>query len=153
MHAARFSCVVGLIVAAGCGAAAALDAPVPVRDVVVLVDLRGRCLVGACDPIALDRPTLALVRLVNRGTDTSYIAMCGPQPALAEQQWIDGQWQFSGPADACVNGPPSMALAPGDSMLTNWWPPTGLSRLMLGVGPTSSFRDMQEDVSNAVRVP
>lgn len=50
---------------------------------------------GGCDAYSSDRTTLALVRVVNRGSDTSYIGMCGPSPALNEQRLIDGQWSSS----------------------------------------------------------
>lgn len=134
-----------------CGAAE-LAGPQAVRNVDMTVDVPGRCLVGGCDPYSADRTTLALVRVVNRGSDTSYVAMCGSSPAFAEQQLIDGKWQFTGPVDACVNAPPTMALAPGDSVLANWYPPKGTSRMVLGVGATANVRDMELAASNAVRL-
>jgi hypothetical protein len=149
---ARFAIALVLGVVACGGGDAALSGPLPVRDVVMSVDVPGRCLAGGCDPISADRATLALVRVVNRGSDTSFIAMCGPSPAFDEQQLIDGQWQFTGPAVACVNGPPTMPLAPGDSVLANWYPPKGTSRMTVGVGPTASVFTLELDVSNAVRL-
>ena len=147
----RRSVIILALGASACGSAA-LAGPLPVRNVVMSVDGPGRCLVGGCDPFCGDRTTLALVRAVNRGTDTSYIAMCGPSPAFAEQQLIDGRWQFTGPGVACVNGPLTMALAPGDSVRTNWYPPKGTSRMALGVGATAAPQDLELDASNAVRL-
>ena len=142
-----------VILAAGCSGPAALTGPMPVRDVEITVDVPGRCIFGGCDPVSLDRATLALVRVVNRGADTSYVAMCGSVPNLAEQQLTHGQWQFTGPAAVCANAPPTMALAPGDSVLGNWYPPRGVSRITLAVGGTAAPRDMALDASRAVRLP
>ena len=147
----RRSVIIVAFGATACGSGA-LAGPQPVRNVVLSVDVPGRCLFGGCDPVSGDRTTLALVRAVNRGSDTSFIAMCGPNPAFAEQQLIDGRWQFTGPAAACVNGPLTMALAPGDSVLTNWYPPKGTSRMALGVGASASPQDLELDASNAVRL-
>ena len=139
-----------ILVVTACGGAD-LAGPMPFRDVVLIVDVPGPCL-ATCDPGAPDRTTLALIRVLNRGSDTSYIGMCGPRPAFAEQQLIGGQWQFTGPVDACVSGPLTMALAPGDSVLANWFPPKGTSRMILGVGPTAAVQDLELDASNAVRL-
>ncbi|HEU4989181.1 MAG TPA: hypothetical protein VFT41_05320 [Gemmatimonadaceae bacterium] len=144
--------MISLMIAAACGGAGPLAGPMPVRNVVMTVDVPGRCLVGGCDPYSSDRNVLALVRVVNRGSDTSYVAMCGGSPAFNEQDLIDGQWQFAGPAVACASGPPVMALAPGDSVRTNWWPPKGVSRMTLAVGATAAGQDAQLDASNAVRL-
>jgi hypothetical protein len=116
------------------------------------VEIPGRCIVGGCDPVSGDRTTLALVRVVNQGPDTSYVGMCGPTPSFGEQRLIDGKWEFTGPAVACVDGPLTMPLAPGDSLLANWFPPKGTSRITLGVGPTPAPQDLELDASNAVRL-
>lgn len=144
--------VIAVVLAATACGGAELSGPLPVRDVVLSVDVPGRCLVGGCDPFSSDRPTLALVHAVNHGSDTSYIAMCGPSPAFAEQVLVNGQWVFMGPVDACVNGPLTMALAPGDSVLANWYPPKGTSRITLGVGATAAPQDLALDASNAVHL-
>jgi len=147
--------VVGSIVlvalVAGCGAGVDLTDPAAVRNVMISVDVPGQCL-SSCDPPSSDRTTLALVQAVNRGSDTSYINVCGSEPAWTEQQFVGGEWGYVGPVSDCVVGPVSMPLAPGASLRVNWFPPKGQSRMTLVVASTPTLTDAAQAALAAVDI-
>jgi hypothetical protein len=101
----------------------------------------------------MDRRTLALVRVVNTGSSTSYLQTCGQQSALIEQQFVNGRWQYVGPAITCPNGAGPIALAPGDSVQVNWFLASGRSRIVLGVARRLDLSDEALDTSAAVDIP
>ncbi|HVB30520.1 MAG TPA: hypothetical protein VNE60_03220 [Gemmatimonadaceae bacterium] len=147
----RRSHVALAIVFAACGSAR-LTGPVAVRDVAISVDVPGQCLFS-CDPPGQDRTTPTLVRAVNRGRDTSYISLCGDQPAWTEQQFVGGRWQNTYATVDCVVGPVSRPLAPDDSVRINWFPESGVrSRMTLTVGGTASLGDGELAASAAVEI-
>jgi hypothetical protein len=112
-----------------------------VHGVVLTVTVPGRCLVGGCDPASSDATTLGLARVVNTGSSTAYLALCGSQPAFGEQQLIGGTWSNIGPAISCVSGSASGPLAPGDSLRINEFFAAGRRRLVLTVSSVPSMAD------------
>ncbi len=132
-----------------------LTSPVanPVDNVLITVMVPGQCLNLGCDPPSADRTTLALVRVRNTGSVTSYLQTCGQQSALAEQQFVNGQWQDVGPAITCPVGAGPIALSPGDSIRVNWFFATGRRRIVLGVAGSVDLSNEGLSTSAAVDIP
>jgi hypothetical protein len=81
------------------------------------------------------------VRILNTGMSPVYLATCGPQPALTEQQMIDGTWSFVGPAISCTLAPGPRLLAAGDSIQLNEFFARGHRRLLLTVASVPTMAD------------
>lgn len=140
--------VLAAFAAAACGKAVTGPGPVIVDNVVITATVPGTCRDGlACDPIGAPYTTLGLITVRNDGTATAYLRACGSTVALSEQQLINGEWQFVGPAILCAQGPPSIALAAGDSIQSNWWFAPGTRRLTLGVAPAADLTGEALDAS------
>lgn len=124
----------------------------PADDVLMTVEVPGRCLVGGCDPVGPDRTTLALVTITNTGASTAYLRTCGGVADLMEQQLQGGKWVASSTlVPQCALPPtPSIALAAGQSVQVNWFFEFVTSRLLLDVGTTADLSDAQTDASAAV---
>lgn len=139
LHSSRLI-LAAVFATAACGkSVTGLDAVV-VDDVVITATVPGPCRDGlACDPFSTAYPTLGLVTVHNRGTTPAYLRACGTYVAPEEQQLVDGQWQFTGPAITCPQGPPSIALAAGDSIQSNSWLAPGTWRFTLGVAPSADL--------------
>lgn len=145
--ACRFLLLAALA-AVACGKAVTGPGAVIVDDVVITATVPGPCRNGlACDPIGGDYTTLGLITVRNNGTAAAYLQACGSTVALSEQQLVDGQWQFVGPAILCAQGPVSIALAAGDSIQSNWWFAPGTRRLTLGVASAPDLTGEALDAS------
>jgi hypothetical protein len=71
---------------------------------------------------------------------------------MVEQQLVDGQWIFVGPAYTCPQTEGPIGLAPGDSIMSNWFFAPGTRRLAVGVGGTVDMSDQSLDTSAAFEV-
>ena len=142
-----FALVAAFLIGA-CGEAVTGPGAVIVDDVVITATVPGPCRDGlACDPIGGDYTTLGLITVHNNGTAAAYLQACGSTVALSEQQLVNGQWQFVGPAILCAQGPVSIALAAGDSIQSNWWFAPGTRRLTLGVASAADLTGEALDAS------
>ncbi len=119
----------------------------------ITVVIPGNCIVGGCDPPSADRTHLALVSVLNTGSVTAYLQACGDYAAMEEQQFVNGQWAFVGPAITCPVTPGPIVLAPGDSIQVNWFFATGRRRIVLGVASMLDLSDEALDSSAAFDVP
>ena len=119
----------------------------------ISVDFNGGYIVGGCDPPGGGRTHLTLVTITNTGTATAYLTACGTYAAVGEQQFIDGQWTYVGPAISCPVTPGPIVLAAGASLRSNWWFATGRRRLVVGVGSDAALSDATLDASAGFDVP
>jgi hypothetical protein len=131
---------------------AATSPPIVSHGVMITIAVPGRCLVGACDQVSADFSHLGLVTIRNAGATTAYLHRCGPGPALAEQQFVKGQWVMFGPAISCPVTPGPLTLAPGDSLQSNWFFWAGEWRMTLGVASQASMSDETLDASASIGI-
>ncbi|MBI1810081.1 MAG: hypothetical protein HYR75_09310 [Gemmatimonadetes bacterium] len=124
----------------------------PVRGIELSIVIPGSCLL-TCAPVLADHQALAIVRVVNRGGQASYVQTCGTQAMLVEQQYVLGQWVNSGAAIICPVTPRQLSLAPGDSIRVNWYFASGRSRIVLGVGGRADLSDAALAAAAAIDVP
>lgn len=120
--------------------------------VLLTVTIPGHCLVGGCDPPGGGRTSLALVRALNTGTTTVSLQTCGDYVQFREEQFVEGQWQWVGPAITCPINHGPITLAPGDSLQVNWWFASGTRRMVLA-GSTTDFRDSSVSTSASFVIP
>jgi hypothetical protein len=109
------------------------------NGLLLAVSVPGRCLAGGCDPVDAEFDHLGLVTLRNSGTAKAFVRLCGTQPAIGTQQWINGEWTNVGPAVSCVFGPRSMVIAPHDSLQLNSFFAIGIWRLTVGVAADTAL--------------
>lgn len=151
---AALLCASALLAAAACGNDLTGPSPAVVAyGVTISVDLNGGCIVGGCDPTGDARTHLALVTVTNTGTTTAYLSACGNSAAIDEQQFVDGQWTYVGPAIACPVTPGPIPLAAGASLRSNWWFATGRRRLVVGVAGDAPLTNVTLDASAGFDVP
>ena len=139
-----------------CTDSTGLDSARPVDNVLIRIDVPGRCLVGGCDPVSTDRNILGLVTILNMGTATAYVRSCGTIPLLTEQHLEGGVWvtQVTTITGVCTSPPnPSMAFAPGDSVQLNYFFPHTPTRLVVDVATNADLSDERLDASAGVGVP
>ncbi|MFI5231338.1 MAG: hypothetical protein ACHQSE_02380 [Gemmatimonadales bacterium] len=148
MYGSRSFLLVAVLAAAACSKDVTGPSAIVVDDVVITAKVPGNCRDGlACDPISAAYTTLGLITIHNNGGAPAYLRACGSTVAMTEQQLVDGQWKAVGPALDCAQGPPSIALAAGDSIQTNWWFAPGIRRLTVGVAATADLSGEALDAS------
>lgn len=139
---ARISFTVSLIVLVG-GCSGDLAGPtnvaMPSNGLLVSVAVPGQCLVGGCDPANAEQNHLGLITLTNTGSTNVFVPLCGPLPAMGTQQFVDGRWVNVGPVASCVFGPPSMVIAPHDSLRFNSFFAIGIWRLSVGAATDTAL--------------
>lgn len=111
----------------------------PANGLLVSVSVPGPCLVGGCDPANAESNHLGLITVKNTGSEKVFVPLCGPLPAMGTQQLIDGKWVNVGPAASCVFGPPSMVIAPHDSLRFNSFFAAGIWRLSVGAATDTTL--------------
>ena len=130
-----------LIVLGGCSSdmAGPTDVVMPANGLVVTLSVPGPCLVGGCDPIDAEFNHLGLITLTNSGTEKVFVPLCGTLPAMGTQQFVGGKWVNVGPAVSCVFGPPSMVIAPHDSLRFNSFFAIGTWRTSVGAATDTAL--------------
>ena len=123
---------------------------VPANGLLVSVSVPGQCLVGGCDPVSTEINRLGLITLTNTGTEKVFVPLCGPLPAMGTQEFVGGVWVNVGPAASCVFGPPSMVIAPHDSLRFNSFFSVGIWRLSVGAATDTSL--VNEGLSTSASV-
>jgi hypothetical protein len=121
---------------------AAPTSPIPADGLLITVVAPGRCLVGGCDPVNSDANTLGLITLENTSGAPVFVSACGTLPALGLQELVNGEWQFVGPAVACVSGPKSIAIAAHDSLRLNQFFAPGVWRMTVSVATTQTLEPL-----------
>lgn len=150
---ARILCAVGVVIMlGGCSGdlAGPNDVAMPANGLLVSLAIPGRCLVGGCDPANSESNHLGLITLSNTGSEKVFVPLCGPLPAMDTQQFVKGKWVNVGPAVSCVAGPPSMVIAPHDSLRFNRFFAIGVWRL--GVGASTDTTLVNEALSTSAAV-
>ena len=151
----RSVCAASLVVLfCGCGGnlVGPNDIAMPANGLLVSLAIPGPCLVGGCDPANSESTHLGLITLTNTGSEKVFVPLCGPLPAMGTQQFVDGKWVNVGPAVLCAAGPPSMAIAPHDSLRFNQFFAIGVWRLGLGAATDTALVDEALSQSAAVVV-
>lgn len=115
------------------------DVAMPAHGLLLSVAVPGRCLVGGCDPVNTQTNQLGLITLTNTGTQNVYVPLCGPLPAMTTQQFVYGEWVNVGPVASCVFGPPSMVIAPHDSVQFNQFFAIGIWRMNVGAATDTAL--------------
>ena len=148
----RLVCASLLILFCGCSGdlAGPNQVAVPANGLLVSLVIPGQCLVGGCDPANSESTHLGLITLTNTGSEKVFVPLCGPLPAMATQQFVDGRWVNVGPAISCVAGPPSTAIAPHDSLRLNQFFALGVWRM--GVGAATDTGLVNEALSTSAAV-
>ena len=152
---AHIVCSVSLIVLlGGCNGdlAGPNAAAMPANGLLVSLSVPGPCLVGGCDPVNLETNHLGLITLTNTGTEKVFVPLCGPLPAMGTQQFVGGTWINVGPVASCVVGPPSMVLAPHDSLRFNQFFAAGIWRSSVGAATDTALVNEGLSTSAAVVV-
>jgi hypothetical protein len=134
------------IVLATFAAACSSDIVAPVsattaHGVIVSMSVPGQCLFGGCDPAISPPFVLGLGTILNTGSSTVYLHACNTALALREQELVNGTWIDVYPASTCAIGPPSIALAPKDSVQFNSYFHAGTRRMVIGVATVSALTD------------
>ena len=111
----------------------------PANGLLVSVAVPGPCLVGGCDPVSTELNHLGLITLTNTGSGKVFVPLCGTLPAMGTQQLVNGKWVNVGPAASCVAGPPSMVIAPHDSLRFNQFFAVGVWRMSVGAATDTAL--------------
>ena len=140
---ARIVCTFTVIaLLAGCSSgdlAILTEVATPANGLLVSVAVPGQCLVGGCDPVSGEANRLGLITLTNTGSEKVFVPLCGTLPAMGTQQLVDGKWVNVGPVASCVFGPPSMVIAPHDSLRFNSFYAAGIWRLSVGAATDTAL--------------
>jgi hypothetical protein len=115
------------------------DVATPANGLLVSVSVPGQCLVGGCDPVSMEFNHLGLITLKNTGSVKVFVPLCGTLPAMGTQQFVDGKWINVGPVASCVYGPPSMVIAPHDSLRFNSFFAVGIWRMSVGAATDTAL--------------
>jgi hypothetical protein len=126
--------------------------PMPADGLSITVAAPGACLVGGCDTANSEANTLALITLENMSGAPVFVTPCGTLPALGFQQFVNGEWQFVGPAVSCVSGPKSISIAAHDSLRLNQFVAPGVWRITLSVATSPTLEPLALSVSGSFTV-
>ena len=128
-----------LVLLGGCNSNGLTDVATPANGLLVSLAIPGECLVGGCDPVSTDANHLGLITLTNTGTEEVFVPLCGTLPAMGTQQFVGGRWINVGPVAVCVAGPPSMVIAPHDSLRFNRFFAVGIWRMSVGAATDTAL--------------
>lgn len=137
---------------AGCSSGDLTGVATPAHGLLVSLVVPGPCVVGGCDPVSAEFDHEGLITLTNTGNDKVFVPLCGPFPAIGTQQFVDEKWVNVGPAASCVFGPPSMAIAPHDSVRFNAVYAVGIWRVSVAAATDTTLGNEGLSISAPVNI-
>jgi hypothetical protein len=137
--------IAGTALVMGCAKSDSATGPTPAHGVVLEVASRSPAANG----------TTVSLRIRNTATDAAFLRMCGQEPSVILQRFVDGVWKSElQVALACPNGPPSQSLAASESVVVSRTVTgSGRFRFAADVGSTADLSDAAMASSASFDVP